>query len=71
MTPSLEGWTTKAKGASSPHEVRLALVDTNPVFQCLGDRAYSIILTKSRLNQNNNCNIIMGQGRGRDKIPGN
>ena len=35
MTPSLKGWPTKAKEASSPHEVRLALLDTNPVFQCL------------------------------------
>ena len=35
MTPSLEGWPTKAKEAPSPHEVRLAPLDTNPVFQCL------------------------------------
>ena len=33
MTPSLEGWPTKAKEAPSPHEVRLAPLDTNPVFQ--------------------------------------
>ena len=32
MTPSLEGWRTKAKEAPSPHEVRLALLDTNPVL---------------------------------------
>ena len=30
MTPSLEGWATKAKEAPSPHEVRLAPLDTNP-----------------------------------------
>ena len=36
MTPSLEGWTTKAKEASSPHEARLAPLVTNPVFQSLG-----------------------------------
>ena len=36
VTPSLEGWPTKAKEAPSPHEVRLASLDTNPVFQCLG-----------------------------------
>ena len=36
MTPSLEGWLTKAKEAPSPHEVRLAALDTNPVFQSLG-----------------------------------
>ena len=37
MTPSLEGWPTKAEEATSPHEVRLALLDTNPVFQCVGE----------------------------------
>ena len=32
-TPSLEGWPTKAKETPSPHEVKLALLDTtNPVF---------------------------------------
>ena len=36
MTPSLEGSPTKAKEAPSPHEVRLAPLDTNPIFQCLG-----------------------------------
>ena len=35
MIPSLEGLPTKAKEAPSPHEVRLAPLDTNPVFQCL------------------------------------
>ena len=30
VTPSLEGWPTKAKEAPSPHEVRLASLDTNP-----------------------------------------
>ena len=37
MTPSLEGWPTKAKETPSPHEVRLALLDTNPVYQSLGE----------------------------------
>ena len=37
MTPSLEGLPTKAKEARSSHEVRLAPMDTNPVFRCLGD----------------------------------
>ena len=36
MTPSLEGWPTKGKEAPSPHEVRLALLDTSPVFQSIG-----------------------------------
>ena len=35
MIRSLEGWPTKAKEAPSPHEVRLILLNTNPVFQCL------------------------------------
>ena len=38
MTPSLEELPTKAKEAPSPHAVRLALLDTNPVFQCLGEK---------------------------------
>ena len=37
MIPSLEGLPTKAKEAPSPHEVRLAPLDTNPVFQSLGE----------------------------------
>ena len=36
MTPSLEGWPTKAEEAPSPHEVGLAPLDTNPAFQSLG-----------------------------------
>ena len=36
VIPSLEEWPTKAKEASSPHEVRRAPLDTNPVFQNLG-----------------------------------
>ena len=36
VTPSLEGWPTKAKEAP-PHEVRLTPLYTNPVFECLGD----------------------------------
>ena len=38
MAPSLEGWPTKAKEAPSPHEVRLAPLDTNPVFQSLREK---------------------------------
>ena len=34
MAQSLEGWPTKAKESPSPHEVRLAQLDTNPVFLC-------------------------------------
>ena len=36
MTPSLDGWPTKAKEVLSPHEVRLVPLDTNAVFQRLG-----------------------------------
>ena len=32
VTPSLEGWPTKAKEAPSLHEVRLTPLDINPVF---------------------------------------
>ena len=32
VTPSLEGWATKAKEAPSPHEVSLTPLDTKPVF---------------------------------------
>ena len=35
MTPSLEGRPTKVKETPSPHEVRLAPLHTNAVFQCL------------------------------------
>ena len=35
MIPSLEGWPTKAKEVPSPHEIRLAPQDANPVFQSL------------------------------------
>ena len=38
MTPSLGGWPTKAKEVPSPHEVRLAMLDTNPVLQSLGQK---------------------------------
>ena len=37
MTPSLEAWLTKSKEAHSPLVVRLILLDTNPVVQCLRD----------------------------------
>ena len=40
MTPSLEWCPTKAKEAPSPHEVRLAPLDTKPVFQCLRDKNF-------------------------------
>ena len=35
LTPSLEGWPTKAKEASSPIELRLNMLDTDPVFVSL------------------------------------
>ena len=37
VIPSLEGWPTKTKKAPSLHEVKLTPLETNPVFQCLGD----------------------------------
>ena len=38
MTPALEGWPTNAKEAPSPHEVRLAPLNTNTVFQSLKEK---------------------------------
>ena len=35
MALSLEGWLTKVKKTPSPHEVTVALLETNPVLQCL------------------------------------
>ena len=43
MTPSLEGSPTIAIEAPSPHEVRVAPLDANPVFQCLGENIYIYI----------------------------
>ena len=52
MIPSLEGWPTKAKEAPSPHEVRLAPLDTNPVFQSLGVRYFDCdTITRRVANQ--------------------
>ena len=45
VIPSLEGLPTKAKEAPSPHEVRLAPLDTNPVFHSLGDKQQARILS--------------------------
>ena len=55
MTPSVEVSPTKAKDAPSPHEVRLAPLDTNPVFQCLGEK---ILLSRS-LNTVHLCECFM------------
>ena len=44
MIASLEGWPTEAKKATSPHEVKLTLLDNNPVFQYLGNK-YEISIT--------------------------
>ena len=44
MIPSLEGWSTKAKEAPFPHEVRMPLLDTNPVFQSLGETVFQSLI---------------------------
>ena len=36
VTPSLEGWPTKAREAPSPLDVRLTPLYTNTAYQCLG-----------------------------------
>ena len=38
VTPSLERWPTKAREATSLHELRLTPLDTHPVFPCLRDK---------------------------------
>ena len=43
VIPSLEGWPTKAKEAPSPHDVRLIVMDSNPVFLCLGDTIPNVL----------------------------
>ena len=50
VTSSLEGWPTKAKETLSPHEVRLTLLDTNTVFQCLRVKSPQIILQIAEVN---------------------
>ena len=47
MAPSLEGWPTKAKEAPSPHEVRLAPLDTDLVLQSLGGADSELLLIKA------------------------
>ena len=49
MTPTLEGWPTKAKEACSSHEVRLALLNANPVFQSLRDDPENLVLIFNKL----------------------
>ena len=56
VTLSLEEWPTKAEEtpSPSPHEIRLALLGTNSVFQCLGINTCLIQLPLylAKLNQN-------------------
>ena len=47
MILSLEGWSTKAKEAPSPHEVRMSPLDTNLVFQSLGGKFITKVYNKS------------------------
>ena len=51
MTPSLEMWPTKAKEASSRHEVRLAPLDTNPVFNIAVEKFNKKNLVKLELSK--------------------
>ena len=53
MTPSLEGWPIKAKEAPSPDEVRLAPLDTNPVFKNLGEKDEFFFFFLVKLNEMN------------------
>ena len=64
MIPSLEGWPTKAKEAPSPHEVRLAPLDTNPVFQNLRGCSFifetmpQVLLLVEKLLLKRSCTFI-------------
>ena len=42
MKLSREVWSTMAEKAFSPHEVRLTLLNTNPIFQCVNDISISV-----------------------------
>ena len=55
MRPSLEVWPTKAKEAPSLHELRLAPLDTNPVFQSLG--AKSLVFLRKYLALPAHCHL--------------
>ena len=58
MATSLEGSPTKVKEAPSPNEVRLALLDSNPVFQYLGDDQMSEGSKNSHLTQSRIQNTV-------------
>ena len=58
MIPSLERWPTKAKEASSHNEVRLTPLDTNPLFQCLGE---NLLIDKLILNHITYINLFYCQ----------
>ena len=49
LTPSLEGWPTKANKAPSPREVRLTLPDIIPVFLCFRDKLV-IVFYPNKIN---------------------
>ena len=58
VIPSLERWPSKAKEAPSPHEVRLAPLDTNPVFQSLREKCakpFTDIFMMSNIIFSNKC----------------
>ena len=59
VTASIEGWPTKAKEAPSPHEVRLATLDTNLVFQCFRGVVYALIDYDYWLDNLNGYGLIL------------
>ena len=56
MTPSLQGSPTKTKETPSLHQLRLAPLDTNPVFQCLGriinHKHCKVVIPNEKINKN-------------------
>ena len=72
MTPLVEGLPAKAKEAPSPHEVRLAPLDTNPAVQKSSSRKYNAIVQENTMPSEWNDSFIFSifKGKGKDKGEG-
>ena len=68
--PSLEGLPAKAKEAPSPHEVRLAPLDTNPAVQKSSSRKYNAIVQENTIPSEWNDSFIFSIFKGKGKGEG-
>ena len=59
LIPSLEGWATKAEEAPSPHEARRTPLDTNPVFQRLGENITNKMLNSASLVAEHDFSLVI------------